>query len=173
MVNKDLAICEYKDINNNSSKVIPISNLNWENISKFYGIVSENNEIKKDNLPSNFADFVSTSYIKDKHCPNIFKLDKNYANYSGFATRMSVDNEPFDYVEDLKLTFDAKSYLEEFFYDDGKIFNYKLSYENSELIHSMKVTEKGFQAPAPCCCFYTDKCSSNRHHRCFGIWEFC
>lgn len=133
MVNKDLAICEYKDINNNSSKVIPISNLNWENISKFYGIVSENNEIKKDNLPSNFADFVSTSYIKDKHCPNIFKLDKNYANYSGFATRMSVDNEPFDYVEDLKLTFDAKSYLEEFFYDDGKIFNYKLSYENSEL----------------------------------------
>ena len=107
-----------------NTKILPVTNFNWNSI---------NSTVLLGNKPENMDYYVSTSYISGSPCNNIFKLDLNYDNYGGYASKMQVDGKPFKYVENLNLHFDATSYLKEFFYDDVRIFAKRFNYENSEV----------------------------------------
>lgn len=107
---------------NKKCKILPISNFNWGKI---------NSTVLMDQYPEDIDDFVSTCYIDDKDnkyfCNNIFKLDENYKSYSGYTSKMAVDNKQFNYVNKLKLNFDLPTYLNEFYKDDERVFGKKLS----------------------------------------------
>ena len=109
--NSYLTLYDVSIENNQKSKVLPVTNINWEEI---------NSSIRMNKLPNSLDNFVTTTYV-GKNCKNIFIIDENY-DYNGFASKMKVDNESFKYVDDLNLSFNAEEYLHEFFYDDERIF---------------------------------------------------
>lgn len=119
----NLALYDVNIKDNIYAKILPITNIDWDEI---------NTSILLGKIPKNLDNFISTKYlnIKAKDKNNVFILDKNYEKYSCYATKMSVNNEPFNYVSDLKLSFNCSEYIEEFFYDDDRFFSMKFSKNN-------------------------------------------
>ena len=107
---------------NEKCKILPISNINWDNI---------NSTILNGQIPENMQDFVSTSYVENK--PQQQQEKQNYNAYGGYASKMMVDNEQFKHVSDMKLTFDLPTYLEQFYYGDGRVFRTKFNKDNSSV----------------------------------------
>lgn len=115
----------------NDTVYVPISNIDWESINK---------DLDSNNNP-NTHNYITTNYINhssDKIDPyyneNIFRIDLNYSNYGGYKSKMCLNNVPLSYVDNLNLEFDAKKYLERYFYDDGRVFVRKFSENKKNVI---------------------------------------